>query len=133
MTYIVVAPTNHLIRCDIVISLEIKEVLVTSDVWLTVHRNSIWKRNQLDVTLCYPLFLLYKLLNMFRATMCPSSGTDDCVVSSPLVGVVPWLQEGCQNRLAGSVSRMDTLPPNTAQSSAPEDWHMVARNMLSNL
>ena len=42
---------------------------------------------------------------MFRATMCPSSGADDCVVLSPHVGVVPWLQEGCQNRLAaGSVS-----------------------------
>ena len=54
--------------------------------------------------LCYPLFLLYKLLNMFRATMCPSSGADDCVVLPPRVGVVPWLQVGCQNRLAGSVS-----------------------------
>ena len=72
----------------------------------------------------YPLFLLYKLLNMFRATMCPSSGVDNCVVLSPRVGVVPWLQEGCQNRLAGSVSieefvacsytnsSMDTLPAN---------------------
>jgi len=75
-----------------------------SDVWLTVHRNSVWIRNQIDVTLCYPLFLLYKLLNMFRATMCTSSGADDCVVLSPLVGIVPWLQEGCQNRLPGSVS-----------------------------
>jgi len=65
----------------------------------------VWIRNQLDVTfLCYPLFLLYKLLNMFRANMCPSSGADDCVVLSPRVGFVPWLQEGCQNRLAGSVS-----------------------------
>ena len=55
--------------------------------------------------MCYPLFLLYKLLNMFRATMCPSSGADDCVVLSPHVGIVPWLQEGYQNRLAaGSVS-----------------------------
>ena len=53
---------------------------------------------------CYHLFLLYKLLNMFRATTCPSSGADDCVVLSPHVGIVPWLQEGCQNRLAGSVS-----------------------------
>ena len=52
----------------------------------------------------YPLFLLYKLLNMFQATMCLSSGADDCVVLSPHVGIVPRLQEGCQNRLAGSVS-----------------------------
>ena len=41
---------------------------------------------------------------MFRATMCPSSGADDCIVLSPPVGIVPWLQEGCLNRLAGSVS-----------------------------
>jgi len=36
-----------------------EEVLFKSDVRLTVHRNSVWKSNQLDVTLCYPLFLLY--------------------------------------------------------------------------
>ena len=95
--------------------------------------------------LCYPLFLFYKLLNMFRATMCPSSGADDCVVLSPRVGIVPWLQESCQNRLAGSVSigkfvatnsSMDTLPTrgdNITQSSAPDDGQTVARNMLSNL
>jgi len=65
--------------------------------------SSMWIRNQLDVTLCYPLFLFY-LLNMFRATMCPSSGADDCVMLSPRVGIVPWLQEGCQDRLAGSAS-----------------------------
>ena len=112
---------------------------------------------------CYPLFLFYKLLNMFRATMRSSSGVDDCVVLSPRVGIVPWLQEGCQNRLAGGVSiekfvaqratnfSMDTLPANrfwqpscshgtiptrgdnTTQSSTPEDERMVARNMLSNL
>jgi len=102
---------------------------------------------------------------MFRATMCPSSGADDCVVLSPRVGVVSWLQEGCQNRLAGSVSIEEfvaqlangyelfnghttcwpvltaLLQPrhnthtwrNTTQLSAPDDGHMVARNMLSNL
>ena len=53
--------------------------------------------------LCYPLFFFY-LLNMFRATMCPSSGADDCVILSPRVGIVPRLQEGCQVGLAGSVS-----------------------------
>jgi len=36
--------------------------------------------------------------------MCPSSGADDCVVLSPRVGIVQWLQEDCQNQLAGSVS-----------------------------
>jgi len=55
----------------------------------------VWIRKQLDV-MCYPLFLHYNLLNMFRATK--------CAVLSPRVGIVPWLQEGCQNRLAGSVS-----------------------------
>jgi len=109
--------------------------------------------------MCYPIFLLYKLLNMFRATMCPSSGADDYVVLSPRVGIVPWLQEDCQNRLAGNVSFEEfvarsatnssidtptdnsfrqpsrshgTIPTrgdNTTQSSAPEDGHMVARNM----
>ena len=64
----------------------------------------MWVRNQLDVTFVLSLFLLYKFLNMFWATMCPSSGADDCVVLLPRVGIVPWLQEGCQNRLAGSVS-----------------------------
>jgi len=44
---------------------------------------------------------------MFWAIMCPSSGADDCVMLSPRVGVVPWLQEGCQDRLAGSVSIED--------------------------
>jgi len=73
----------------------------------------------------YHLFLLYKLLNMFRATMCPSSGAEDCVELSPRVGIVPWLQESCQNRLAGSVrtpqwthyllTDSDSLPAATAQ------------------
>ena len=36
--------------------------------------------------------------------MCPSSGADDYVMLSPRVGIVPWLQEDCQNRLAGSAS-----------------------------
>ena len=40
---------------------------------------------------------------------------------------VPWLQEGCQDRLAGI-----TRGYNITQSSAPDDGHMVARNMLSN-
>ena len=65
--------------------------------------------------MCYPLYLLYKLLNMFRATMSPSSGGDDCVVLSSRVGVVSWLQEGCQNRLAGSVSFEEFVAERTPQ------------------
>ena len=91
-----------------------------SDMWLTVHRNSVWIRNQLDVTFVLFLFLFYKLLNMFRATMCPSSGADECVVLSPRVGmcrgcrkavktgwkaVRPWM--GCVTNPS-----MDTLTAN---------------------
>ena len=67
---------------------------------------------------------------MFRATMCPSSGADDCVVLSPRVGIVPWLHEGCQNRLAGSVSIEEFV---AQLCCAPEDGHMFARNMLRKL
>jgi len=52
----------------------------------------VWIRDQLDVTLCYPLFLLYNLLNMFRTTMCLSSGADDCVVLSHVLA----LCRGCR-------------------------------------
>jgi len=86
--------------------------------WKTLTScKSVWVRNQLDVTLCYPLFLLYKLLNMFRATICPSSGADDCVMLSPRVGIVPWLQEGCQNRLAGSVSIEEFVATNSSMDT----------------
>jgi hypothetical protein len=99
---------------------------------------------------------------MFPATMCPSSGADDCVIFLPRVGIVSWLQEGCQVRLPGSASidefvaqliyelihgrttcqlvlktslqprHIPTQGYNITQSSAPDDEHMVARNMLSN-
>jgi hypothetical protein len=32
------------------------EELTESDVWLTVHRNSVWIKNQLDVTFCILYF-----------------------------------------------------------------------------
>ena len=49
--------------------------------------------------------------------MCPSSGADDCVVLSPRVGAVPWLQEGCQNRLAGSTLRDELLNRHTISAN----------------
>ena len=49
-------------------------------VWLTVHRSSMWNKKPTRCHLVLYLFLLYKLLNMFRATLCPSSGADDLVV-----------------------------------------------------
>ena len=42
---------------------------------------------------------------------------------------VSWLQEGCQDRLAGSASYGRHIPTqgyNITQSSAPDDGHMVA-------
>ena len=78
------------------------------------------------------------MLNMFRATLCPSSGADDCVSIGEYVA------------LRATYSPMDTQPANriwpptqprqyttrgknATKSSAPEDGHKVARNMLSNL
>ena len=42
--------------------------------------NSVWNKKSTRCHLVLYLFLLYKLLNMFRATLCPSSGADDLVV-----------------------------------------------------
>ena len=55
------------------------------DVWLTVHRSSMWNKKPTRCHLVLYLFLLYKLLNMFWATLCPSSGADDLVVFLPRV------------------------------------------------
>ena len=60
------------------------------------------------------LFLLYKLLYMFRATLCPSSGADDLVVFLPRV----VLCRGCvggQIRLAGCVSIGKYVAQRTSQ------------------
>jgi len=63
----------------------------------------MWNKKPTICHLVLYLFLLYKLLNMFRATLCPSSGADDLVVFLPRVvkcrGCV-----GGQIRLAGCVS-----------------------------
>ena len=61
------------------------EQYFTFDVWLTVHRSSMWNKKPTRCHLDLYLFLLYKLLNMFRATLCPSSGADDLVVFLPRV------------------------------------------------
>jgi len=47
------------------------------DVWLTVHRSSMWNKKPTRCHLVLYLFLLYKLLNMFRATLCPSWEADN--------------------------------------------------------
>ena len=63
----------------------------------------MWNKKPTRCHLVLYLFLLYKLLNMFRATLCPSSGADDLVVFLPHV---VWCRGcvGSQIRLAGCVS-----------------------------
>jgi len=46
---------------------------------LTVRRSSVWNNKPTRCHLVLYLFLLYKLLNMFRDTLCPSSEADDLV------------------------------------------------------
>jgi len=56
---------------------------------MTVHRSSVWiKRPTRCHFLVLCLFLLYSLLNMFRATLCPSSGADDFEVFIRYVAAV---------------------------------------------
>ena len=43
-------------------------------------RYNMWSKKETGCHLVLYLFLLYKLLNMFRATLYPSSGADDLVV-----------------------------------------------------
>ena len=89
---------------------------------------SMWNKKPTRCHLVLYLFHLYKLLNMFRATLCPSSGADDLVVFFAACGVVPWL-------CSATYSPMDTQPANRIwpPCAHPEDGHKVARNMLSNL
>jgi len=45
----------------------------------------MWNKKPTRCHLVLYLFLLYKSLNMFRATLCPSSEADDLVVFLPRV------------------------------------------------
>jgi len=58
------------------------------DVWLTVHRSSMWNKRPTKCRLVLYLFLLYRLLNMFRASLYPSSGADALVVFFRCVAVL---------------------------------------------
>jgi hypothetical protein len=77
---------------------------------------------------------------MFRASMCPSSGADDCVmlrrkvVKSGWQVVRPYGRTTCQPDLTTfpQPRHIPTRGYNITQSSAPDDGHMDARNMLSN-
>ena len=50
-----------------------------------LHLLWVWNKKPARCHLLLYLFLLYKLLNMFRATLCPSSGADGLVVFLPRV------------------------------------------------
>jgi len=79
---------------------------------------------------------------MFRATMCPSSGTDDCVVLHSRVGMCcnnTWCytdMSHCEWAVCGYViillQHIPTQGYNITRSSLSDDGHMVARKMLSN-
>jgi len=62
-----------------------KLVTTKFDVWLTAHLSSVWNKKPTRCHLVLYLFHLYKMLNMFRATLCPSSGADDLVEFLPRV------------------------------------------------
>ena len=72
---------------------------------------------------------------MFPATLCPSSGADDLVVFLPLRATYSPMDTQPANRIwQPTQPRHYTIRgKNTTKSSAPEDGHKVARNMLSNL
>ena len=65
---------------------------------------------------------------MFWATTCPSSGADGCVMLSPCVGMC----RGCREVVkSGWQVVRPWMGDNFTQSSASDDGHVVARNMLS--
>ena len=85
------------------------------------------KKNQLDVTFCIlSLLIVAQHVSGNHVPIIRSWRLRDVIA---LCWYVSWLQEGCQDRLVGSASYGRY---NITQSSAPDDGHMVARNMLSN-
>jgi len=100
--------------------------------------NEMWNKKPTRCHLVLYLFLIYKLLNMFRATLCPSSGADDLVVFLPYVAqratYYPMDTQPANQIWPPTQPRhYTTRGKNTTKSSAPEYGHKVARNMLSNL
>ena len=89
----------------------VRKSVVEIDVWLTVHRSSVWNKKPTGCHLVLYLFLLYKLLNMFRATLCPSSGADDLVVMFAACGV---------DISGNNTAHYTTRGKNSSKSSAPE-------------
>jgi len=61
------------------VPIEYEDGWATEIVWI------MWSKKPTRCHLVLYLFLLYKLLNMFQATLCPSSEADDLVVFLPHV------------------------------------------------
>ena len=74
-----------------------------SDVWLTVHRNSVSIRNQLDVTFVLSFISPLQVAQHVSGNYVPIFRIWRLRSVIASVGIVQWLQEGCQNRLADSV------------------------------
>ena len=72
--------------------------------------DTVWIKNQLDVTFCILYFFSNSCLTCFGQPwpIIRSWRLRDFIASC---WYVPWLQGGCQDRLAGSAS-MDALPAN---------------------
>ena len=91
--------------------------------WLTVRCNSVWiKKNQLNVTFVFfiSLLLVAQHVSGNHVPIIRSWRLRDVIASC---WYVPWLQEGCQVRLAGSAS-MDALPTNR-RNKQYKKWHLV--------
>ena len=140
----------------------LKQTSLRLQVPVTAHREQSVKREK--PTRCNSqMFIINFCINMFRASLCPSSGEQGPVTAFGvlfwfcwmwLVAVVGRCLAGCEHQSshpARHPTRQDgrtTYQPvlttflqprhiptqgyNITQSSAPDDGHMVARNMLSN-
>ena len=109
--------------------------------WLTVHLNSVKIKTQPDVTLCSTLFLFVNCSTCFGQFNAHHQDltTEWC---DRRVWYSSVAAEGCQQwtyyLLAGSDSLLQlrnytTHGDHTTQSSAPDDGHWIAPNMLSSL
>ena len=67
------------VKCSSTLMMEVASSCDVSEHFFQTEWHHIRKDINLQYMVLY-LFLLYKLLNMFRATLCPSSGVDDLVV-----------------------------------------------------
>ena len=101
-------------------------IVYKSDVWLTVHRNSVWIRkiNQMSLFVFFiSLLIVAQHVSGNHVPIIRSWRLRDVIA---LRWYVPWLQEGGQDRLAGSAS-MDgfVAQRSTAHTSTRLQHHAV--------